>query len=695
MDDPPFSRVFIVCGRSVEASVLSEAFARFGVIQNVKVVRDKGVAFLKYARASSAALAIETMHEAVLNEGRGPMLKVMLAEAPNSRKAIAGRWGVDQDSVADPDNIPARSRLFVVVPKNADGQLIEEAMSKYPDLQYCKTDLIASKGIVFCKYLTSSSALTALEDITDAGMLAGYKVKCMLAEPKGKRGRTESAWPEPASPAHQPKGKRGRTESAWPEPASPAHQAAKLDYGSSRRCAVVPPVSPIGSNLRPTFSYTPSPSSSAVSAFGSLSENRSNGSLASSLATNFNAMSNGGLGLQEYSSMQGVMGTLTSLANLQSIAAMQGAANLAGNGSIHALGSGFDLLGLGRQMPGGLGGLGNVGMQSSGHPGPLLGSLGTSSSPDASVSRLPSMELSSATSRQRLFVVVHRSVTEDMLVRIFRMFPGMEYCDLKQDRATGQSKGFCYVHYSTPEAAAAALEQLNGLEFPSLSGHHLKVMYAEPIGSRMASGKLSPISASGTPRTVDSMESSLQHHGAASGEGSSQLPATILSDESMSGQSLEHRVESLGPSLGQSLEHRVEVAAVQNSLAHMCMPHAEGLREEGGHKVSRRASPASQESEAEWEAESGAVDERRLFTLLTRPLPDYALEHVFSKYGQVEFVRLQHDKRYGVVRMRSPAAARAALECLNGTQICGEGLSVMVTDPLQGSRNSKRPRVAE
>lgn len=43
------------------------------------------VAYIKFRRASAAACAIETMHEAVLNEGRGPLLKVMLAEAPNTR----------------------------------------------------------------------------------------------------------------------------------------------------------------------------------------------------------------------------------------------------------------------------------------------------------------------------------------------------------------------------------------------------------------------------------------------------------------------------------------------------------------------------------------------------------------------------------------------------------------------------------
>ncbi len=38
-------------------------------------------------------------------------------------------------------------------------------MSKFRDLEYCKIDLIAAKGIVFVKYAKSSSALLALESI--------------------------------------------------------------------------------------------------------------------------------------------------------------------------------------------------------------------------------------------------------------------------------------------------------------------------------------------------------------------------------------------------------------------------------------------------------------------------------------------------------------------------------------------------
>ena len=43
------------------------------------------VAYVKYDKASSAALAMESLNGAVLNEGRGPKLKVMLADAPVAR----------------------------------------------------------------------------------------------------------------------------------------------------------------------------------------------------------------------------------------------------------------------------------------------------------------------------------------------------------------------------------------------------------------------------------------------------------------------------------------------------------------------------------------------------------------------------------------------------------------------------------
>ena len=40
----------------------------------------------------------------------------------------------------------------------------------------------------------------------------------------------------------------------------------------------------------------------------------------------------------------------------------------------------------------------------------------------------------------RLYVVVSKGVSEDILTHLFRAFPGLEYCDLKRDHTTGQSR---------------------------------------------------------------------------------------------------------------------------------------------------------------------------------------------------------------------------------------------------------------
>lgn len=50
---------------------------------------------------------------------------------------------------------------------------MQDDMCKFKDLEYCKTDLIASKGVVFCKFHKSSSALLALECVNDNGMVSG------------------------------------------------------------------------------------------------------------------------------------------------------------------------------------------------------------------------------------------------------------------------------------------------------------------------------------------------------------------------------------------------------------------------------------------------------------------------------------------------------------------------------------------
>lgn len=50
-----------------------------------RFTRHPPVAYVKFDKASSAALAMEHLNGAVLNDGRGPKLKVLLAEEPTQR----------------------------------------------------------------------------------------------------------------------------------------------------------------------------------------------------------------------------------------------------------------------------------------------------------------------------------------------------------------------------------------------------------------------------------------------------------------------------------------------------------------------------------------------------------------------------------------------------------------------------------
>src|SRR5256886_9353567 len=57
----------------------------------------------------------------------------------------------------------------------------------------------------------------------------------------------------------------------------------------------------------------------------------------------------------------------------------------------------------------------------------------------------------------------------------------VESASVVEDRMTGRSRGFGFVEMSTPEEAAAAIEQLNGKEF---GGRNLTVSEARPRTDR-------------------------------------------------------------------------------------------------------------------------------------------------------------------------------------------------------------------
>lgn len=77
------------------------------------------------------------------------------------------------------------------------------------------------------------------------------------------------------------------------------------------------------------------------------------------------------------------------------------------------------------------------------------------------------------------------STTGDDLRQLFAEFGEVESADVISDRETGRSKGFGFVELSTPEAAKAAIEAMNGKE---QGGRNLVVNEARPREDRPRDG---------------------------------------------------------------------------------------------------------------------------------------------------------------------------------------------------------------
>lgn len=648
---------------------------------------------------------------------------------------------VEDEASMDPDNTPPRSRLFMVVPKNADGSIIEAEMSRFSSMQYCKTDLIASKGIVFVKYATSSSACVAMETIQSTGAVAGYKVKIMLAEPKSRRNDS-----------------KGLLQSQFIQP------------------------NLVGTRSSTNLQQTPLSMgiSSDVSGLGQLH------SQSSALSGTH------GLSLQDFAHPHANMHTANSLPNLrngtllqdESMNQLSALPGSLGNASVSVSGplgsdylgaGGFAGLGLHQHALGGLNGESLLGRS------PMLPPL------DGQSIQIGLQKSSGRNSdsgpegppNTRLFIVVPRSVTEEVLSQLFQCYPGMEYLDLKRDSATGRSKGFAFVAYSTLEAASAARTNLDGIEFPFGSGYRIKVRYAESLDvsrSRAVNGDTSggkggalsssttgmlgtssndtamtafqiPSPSSGdsvgqnhsSPRLAQNLRQSLLSNPHTA---TSQLPrggadTSIPHEGLLSPQTSPLPLRENGLSIVDSASHTpVNVAAMQAGLGNLSL----GTSITSGHTNPERVhtgsssapqsytSPASAGQASAVQSDSGdqtgswregspdllatatsaqlsskqasgtsnhsltpisspnppMVDKTVVYSNLTRALPDYAsLSSVFQSCGSLEYVHVLSREGFAMIKFASAEAAENAVEKLDGAELLGEVLQVRATPPVR------------
>ncbi|GFG33000.1 hypothetical protein Cfor_09657 [Coptotermes formosanus] len=177
LDDPPNSRLFIVCNKSITEEEFRNAFKKYGTIEEIWVVRDrntgepKGVTYIKFAKTSEAALALEEMNGCCIGSHPRP-LKVMIA---HSR---------DQGSKREMNEEERLLRLFCVVPKTTTDQMLRDHFKKFGDIDYVSVvkdrETKESKGFAYVKFHKVSHAAKAFE-----GCDRSYKA--VFAEPKKQK----------------------------------------------------------------------------------------------------------------------------------------------------------------------------------------------------------------------------------------------------------------------------------------------------------------------------------------------------------------------------------------------------------------------------------------------------------------------------------------------------------------------------
>ncbi|KXJ28338.1 RNA-binding protein 45 [Exaiptasia diaphana] len=177
VDNPPFSRVFVVCSKRHTSDDMRIAFEPYGVIEDIWMVKDKvtkenrGVCYIKFEKASSAALACEEMDCKQIGDDP-KVIKAMIAQSKHSGSKM---------DFHDPTTM---TRLFVICPKDYTDDDLRSKFENFGDLEYVQIvrdhQTRENKGYGYVKFSKASTASLALENC-DKGL------KAVWAEPKSAK----------------------------------------------------------------------------------------------------------------------------------------------------------------------------------------------------------------------------------------------------------------------------------------------------------------------------------------------------------------------------------------------------------------------------------------------------------------------------------------------------------------------------
>lgn len=128
LDDPPNSRLFILCQKGISESEFRNEFSKFGTVEDIWIIKDKrtnedrGIVYIKFSKTSEAMQAMEEMNGKTM-PGTTKGLKVVVA---NSKR---------DGSTRDPKEDERLVRLFVIIPKSFTDQSLRDEFSQFGDVE--------------------------------------------------------------------------------------------------------------------------------------------------------------------------------------------------------------------------------------------------------------------------------------------------------------------------------------------------------------------------------------------------------------------------------------------------------------------------------------------------------------------------------------------------------------------------------
>ncbi|XP_065187215.1 RNA-binding protein 45-like [Sycon ciliatum] len=174
MDNPPYSRLFVACGKQHTEEELRDVFREFGDIETLFIVKDnqtkesRGIAFVKYKLTSAAALAQEKVGKAKIGDDPKP-ISVCIAASKNQQKSY------------DVNELSSRNRLYVILPDGAGEKDLQEQFSHFDG--YESSHMVRNRSAGFVTFSRPSLAALAMENCEQS-------YHAVIAEPRdGRVGR--------------------------------------------------------------------------------------------------------------------------------------------------------------------------------------------------------------------------------------------------------------------------------------------------------------------------------------------------------------------------------------------------------------------------------------------------------------------------------------------------------------------------